>query len=52
MAKLSQLINRTLVFGKPRTANKGKASPGKPSGFATRDQKRGDIRSALGLSNG
>jgi hypothetical protein len=48
MAKLAQLINRSLVFGKPRTANKGKVIKGKPSGFATRSQKRADLRSAFG----
>ncbi len=52
MAKLSQVVNRSLGVGRSRTANKGKAAPGKPSGFATRDQKRADIRTAFGLSNG
>jgi hypothetical protein len=52
MAKLSEIVNRSLVFGKPRTANKGKVAAGKPSGFATRDQKRRDIRVALGFAAG
>lgn len=51
MALLSQ-INKTTGVSIRRTANKGKAAPGKPSGFATRDQKRADIRTAFGLSNG
>jgi hypothetical protein len=48
MATLAKLINRQLVFGKTRTANKGKAVRGKQSGFATKAQKKADLRSAFG----
>lgn len=51
MATAAQ-INRLTGVNRRRTANKGKVAPGKPSGFATRDQKRRDIRTAFGLSSG
>jgi len=52
MANLANRINRQHVFARPRTANKGKAQKGKPSGFATRDQKRRDINRAFGYAAG
>lgn len=49
---LRRLINRVTGVTRRRRVNAGRAAPGRSSGFGSRRQRYGDLRSAFGLSTG